>query len=197
MWARRGPTGLDQPRWAVWVWLMDDFATDGRELVVSSNGQDWRVGWYPPPDPPAGTAHGGAAVCVSGNQVVLISDDGRRWGLPGGRPEQGERWVDTLRREVAEEACALVTSCRLLGFSRGVCVRGPQAGLVLVRSMWRVEVRLEDWAPRFEIAHRRLVAGAEALRLVTAAEPGMAPIYRRMFVEAAIASVIRRGLPDR
>src|SRR6266498_2821684 len=83
---------------------MDAIARDGRDLMVSSNGGDWRVGWCPPPDPPAGTPHGAAAVCVSGGRVVLVSSDGRRWGLPGGRPEPQERWVDTLRREVAEEA---------------------------------------------------------------------------------------------
>jgi ADP-ribose pyrophosphatase YjhB (NUDIX family) len=175
---------------------MDDVAREGRDLVVSSDGQDWRVGWYPPPDPPAGTPHGAAAVCVSGSRVVLVSSDGCRWGLPGGRPEPGERWVDTLRREVAEEACAVVTSCRLLGFSRGVCVQGPQEGLVLVRSLWRAEVRLERWAPRFEIAHRRLLPADEALRLVTVAEPTVGPIYRRMFVEAGIASVNWRVRPN-
>jgi ADP-ribose pyrophosphatase YjhB (NUDIX family) len=175
---------------------MDDIAGDGRDLVVSSNGQDWRVGWYPPPDAPPGTPHGAAAVCVSGDRVVLVSGDGRRWGLPGGRPEQGERWMDTLRREVAEEACAVVTSARLLGFTRGRCVQGPEEGLLLVRSMWLAQVRLERWAPQFEIAHRRLVPAHEALRSVTIAEPSVGPIYRRMFREAAIASADRRSRQD-
>ena len=168
---------------------MDEIARDGHDLIVPSNGQDWRVGWCPPPDPPAGTPHGAAAVCVSGGRVVLVSSDGRRWGLPGGRPEPQERWVDTLRREVAEEACAVVQRARLLGFTRGTCVRGPQQGLVLVRSMWRAEVRLERWAPWFEIAHRRLVPADEALRTVVIAEPNVGPIYRRMFAEAQLASL--------
>src|SRR6266536_2226624 len=107
---------------------MDEIAMDGRDLEVSSNGGDWSVGWYPPPDPPPGTPHGAAAVCVSDDRVVLVSSDGQRWGLPGGRPEPHERWVDTLRREVAEEACAQVASARLLGFTRGVCVGGPRRG---------------------------------------------------------------------
>jgi ADP-ribose pyrophosphatase YjhB (NUDIX family) len=175
---------------------MDDIASNGRDLVVSSNGEDWRVGWYPPPDPPPGTPHGAAAICVSGDRVVLVSSDRRRWSLPGGRPEPGEHWVDTLRREVAEEACATVTSCRLLGFTRGICVRGPEEGLVLVRSMWRAEVRLQRWAPRFEITHRRLVPAHEALWSVTIAEPGVAPIYRRMFMEAAISSTDCEDRPD-
>lgn len=167
---------------------MDDIASDSDDLVVSSNGGDWRVGWYPPPDPPPGTPHGAAAVCVSDDQVVLISTDGQRWGLPGGRPEPHERWIDTLRREVAEEACAVVERARLLGFTRGICIRGPEKGLVLVRSMWRAEVRLERWAPRFEISYRRLLPANEALRSVVIAEPSVGPIYRRMFAEAALVS---------
>jgi ADP-ribose pyrophosphatase YjhB (NUDIX family) len=162
---------------------MEEIARNAHDLRVSSNGGDWRVGWYPPPDPPPGTPHGAAAVCVNADQVVLVSNDGRRWGLPGGRPEQGERWLDTLRREVAEEACAEVKCARLLGFTRGICLRGPEEGLILVRSMWRAEVRLQPWAPRFEIAHRRLVPAQEALRLVISAEPAVGPIYRRMFAE--------------
>jgi ADP-ribose pyrophosphatase YjhB (NUDIX family) len=167
---------------------MDDLAGDSDDLVVSSNGGDWRVGWYPPPDPPPGTPHGAAAVCVSDDLVVLISTDGQRWGLPGGRPEPHERWIDTLRREVAEEACAVVERARLLGFTRGICIRGPEKGLVLVRSMWRAEVRLERWAPRFETSYRRLLPANEALRSVVIAEPSVGPIYRRMFAEAALVS---------
>jgi ADP-ribose pyrophosphatase YjhB (NUDIX family) len=176
---------------------MDGIARDGRDLEVSSNGGYWRVGWYPPPDPPPGTPHGAAAVCVSGDQVVLVSGDGQRWGLPGGRPEPHERWIDTLRREVGEEACAVVERARLLGFTRGVCVRGSEEGLVLVRSMWRAEVRLDRWAPQFEIAHRLLMPADEALRSVVIAEPEVGPIYRRMFVEAGFSTADQSDRADR
>lgn len=174
---------------------MDEIAVDRRDFLLSTDSQDWRVGWYPAPEPPLGTAHGAAAVCVAGDRVVVVSGDGRRWGLPGGRPEAGEGWAETLHREVLEEACAVVIGCWLLGFSRGVCIRGPQQGLVLVRSMWRANVRLERWEPRAEMTHRRLVPAREALRLVTDAEPGVAPIYHRMFVEAGLAAADRADLP--
>jgi ADP-ribose pyrophosphatase YjhB (NUDIX family) len=165
---------------------MDRMAADGIEFTVSTGGQDWRVAWQPPPDPPPGTPHGAAAVCVTADgRIVLVSSDSRRWGLPGGRPEPGESWAETLRREIREEACATVTNCRLLGFSRGVCVRGHQEGLVLVRSLWRAEVRLDAWQPRFEMTHRRLVPAGEAFRHLTI-DDGHGPIYRRMFAEAAI-----------
>jgi ADP-ribose pyrophosphatase YjhB (NUDIX family) len=160
-------------------------ARDGVELLVTNGGQDWRVAWHPPPEAPPGTPHGSAAVCLAGDQVVLVSGDGIRWGLPGGRPEPGEDWADTLRREVREEACATVTSCQLLGFSRGACERGPEAGLVLVRAMWRAEVRLDPWRPRFEMAGRRLVPAAEAHAGMWI-EEGFRPIYRRIFAEAAL-----------
>jgi hypothetical protein len=67
-----------------------DIAHDGKAWQVTSAGQLWHLAWHPPPDPPGGTPHGSAAVCLIAGQVVLISTDGQHWGLPGGRPEQGE-----------------------------------------------------------------------------------------------------------
>jgi NUDIX domain len=48
---------------------------------------------------------------------VLISNDGERWGWPGGRPDGNESWEQTLRREVLEEACAIVRHARLRAHS--------------------------------------------------------------------------------
>jgi hypothetical protein len=89
----------------------------------------------------------------------------------------------------------VVTGCTLLGFTRGMCTRGPQQGLILVRSLWRADVRLESWNPRFEMTHRRLAAAGEAPRAVTIAEAAMGPIYRRMFAQA-IALADCGGPPD-
>lgn len=163
----------------------DDGIADG-EAAFEQDGQEWRVAWHPPPGPPPGTPHGAQGICVAGDQVVLIGNDGRTWGLPGGRPEPGESPGDTLRREVAEEACATVTSCRLLGFSRGRCVREHELGLVLVRSMWLAEVRLEPWRPEFEIAHRRLVPAVDALAYIDLPS-GLYSLYRRAFTEAGLS----------
>lgn len=171
---------------------MNDIAGNGADFTASINDQGWRVAWYPPPDPPSGTPHGAEAVCVVGDRILVVSGDGQRWGLPAGRPERSEQWVDTMRREVREEACAEVVDCRLLGFSRGVCVRGPQEGLVLIRSMWRAEVRLAPWDPRFEMAHRRLLSANEAFQSLTIPD-GLGPFYRRAFAEAAVS---RPGIHD-
>jgi hypothetical protein len=88
-------------------------AEDREEFAVRSNGGDWIVSWYSPAPVPVGTGHGAAGICLTaGAGLVLISSDGERWGLPGGRPEDKESWEQTLRREVLEEACANVIEAR-------------------------------------------------------------------------------------
>ena len=124
-------------------------AVDGQEIAVCANGGDWLISWHPPTETPAGKAHGANAFCVTAdNGIVLISQDGERWGWPGGRPENEESWEQTLRREILEETCAFVRDARLLGFSRGACLTGSEAGLVLLRSIWRAEVELEEHRDR-------------------------------------------------
>ena len=163
-------------------------ACNGQEFAVRSNGGDWLTAWHAPIAVPAGTPHGANAFCVTADgQVVLISNDGVRWGWPGGRPEGDESWEQTLRREILEEACAVVNSARLLGFCRSVCLSGPEKGLVLVRSIWRAEIELMPWEPRFEIAYRRPVPPHELL-LHLWMEEGFGPIYNRALVEAGLCS---------
>jgi ADP-ribose pyrophosphatase YjhB (NUDIX family) len=109
-----------------------------------------------------------------GGSIVVISPDGVIWDLPAGRPEPGENWEQTLRREMDEEACATVTGARLLGFTRGQCLTGPERGRVLVRSVWRADVELRPWEASFERAqtaasspgrgHGRAVARPAPLR---------------------------------
>jgi hypothetical protein len=84
-----------------------------------------------------------------------------------------------------EETCSLVHSARLLGFCRSVCVSGPEKGLVLVRSIWRAEVELMPWKPRFEISHRRVVRVSELMSCLWM-EQGFEPIYRRALKEAGL-----------
>jgi hypothetical protein len=140
------PTGSRLPaalsRWARAVVAGGLVAADGVRIPVRSGGQQWLVSWHPPPGPPDGTPHSAEGVCVTpGDGIVVISPDGKLWDLPAGRPEPGETWEQTLRREMDEEACATVVRARLLGFTRGQCVAGPQCGRVLVRSVWRGRCR--------------------------------------------------------
>lgn len=162
-------------------------ARDGEELASASNGQGWIVSWHPPVSPPEGKPHGAAGFCVtSDGDVVLVSNDGYRWGLPAGRPEGDESWEDPLRREMLEEACATVVEARLLGFGRSRCVKGPEKGLVIVRSFWRAEVELGPWEPLFEIPHRRVVPMDEVWAVLNVSyENGLLdPIDLRVLQEA-------------
>jgi ADP-ribose pyrophosphatase YjhB (NUDIX family) len=136
---------------------------DGEEIRTQYPDQEWIASWHPPDRQPDGTPHGTVGVCITADgQLVLISSDQQHWGFPGGRPEGTEPPEETLRREILEEACAVMVGApRLLGFVGSQCVRGPEQGLVLVRSYWRADVQVGPWEPRFEIPYRRLVPLAE------------------------------------
>ena len=157
---------------------------EGDSFEVQSGGQRLRVSWHCGPAAPEGRAHGSAGICLTDASVVLVSAGGTSWDFPARRPEGTESWEQTLRREMLEEACAVVTDARLLGFARGECLEGPERGLVLVRSIWLAQVRLLEWKPEFEIRYRRLVPVAEALQQVTA--PTFARIWLRAFSQAGL-----------
>jgi ADP-ribose pyrophosphatase YjhB (NUDIX family) len=164
-------------------------AADGEEFRLHSNGEQWLVAWHPPHPVPDGQPHGANAFCVtSDGNVVLISSDGERWGWPGGRPKSGEDWEQTLRREMLEEACVRVVQARLIGFARSRCLDGPEQGLVLVRSIWRAEVNLLPWDPKFEVPLRRVVPAAK-LRDHWWIENDLLLLYNRAVHEAGLATV--------
>ena len=163
-------------------------AADREPMGTDDNGHPWLAAWHPPAGgPPPGLHHGAAGVCVDpAGRVVLISPDGVRWDFPAGRPEGDESPAETLRREVWEEACARVTAAGLLGYTRGVCLGGPEKGRVLHRSVWRAEVEVAPWQPQHEIAHRRLVTPAQVYDTVLARDHAWARIGLRILAEAGL-----------
>jgi 8-oxo-dGTP pyrophosphatase MutT (NUDIX family) len=164
---------------------MADPIESGEEIEIASHHQLWMASWHSPGEPPSGKPHGAAGVCVTpDNRLILVSADEKFWELPAGRPESGESWEQTLRREVFEEACATVTKVRLLGYSCGRCVGGSERGLVLVRAFFRADVRLHDWNPAHETRFRRVVTPSEALALL----PDVwVRFWRRAFLDAGLA----------
>jgi hypothetical protein len=117
----------------------DHVAQDGEEIGYHDQGQDqdWIASWHPPISPaPRGKPHGSTAISFTfDGDVVVVTLDRSIWGFPGGRPDGDEDLRATLDREVLEEACATVEEATLLGFVKSACTRGPEEGLVLVRSL--------------------------------------------------------------
>ena len=165
--------------------MQDELAIEGKEYPSTSRGQDWLVSWHPATSPPpAGKNHGSSGVCFTPEgDIVLVTENGSDWGLPEGRPEGAEDWRQTLDREVLEEACARVLDATLLGCTKGVCIRGHEQGLVLIRSVWYARVSLDEWDPEFEMVARRILSVEEALKEL-AKSPFPVAIIRRFFEDA-------------
>lgn len=123
-------------------------------------GQTFVVTWEPGQVCPEGRITQASALCFTADgSVVLVSEDGTEWNLPGGHPEGDERPEQTLAREAWEEACAVVTAPQYLGAQRVEDARG--AAVFQTRFWARVE--LQAFVPRHEIRFRRCAAPSEFL----------------------------------
>ena len=158
---------------------------DAEEIEICSRGHRWITSWHSTAEAPDWEMYGSAGICVtSGGEVVVVSTDENSWDFPAGRPEGDEDWEQTLRREMLEEACAVVTASRLLGFARGRHIEGDVVGLPIVRSVWLAQVDLLEWNPQFEIRFRRLVPAAQAIEAVL---PEYEQLWARVFHEAGLS----------
>jgi 8-oxo-dGTP pyrophosphatase MutT (NUDIX family) len=137
---------------------------------VAVADQEWLVQWLPQVTPPAGRNHGSSAVCFTRNGVVLVSRHRERWEFPAGRPEADESLLDTLCREVREEACCEVGTANLLGFTVSTCLEGHERDVALVRAHWAAWVTPMPWRPVHEIVER--VVGPTGRRHVDAHNGG-------------------------
>ena len=72
-----------------------------KKLAVSAGGVVWRP------------ANGGDQV-----EVVLVQTPAQRWGLPKGKPNNGEQLPETALREVSEETGLTVALDRKIGVMR-------------------------------------------------------------------------------
>lgn len=105
-----------------------------------------------------------SGLCMSGEgKLILVSKDGLSWTLPGGHPEAGETPEDTLRREVTEEACALITQYHYLGAQR---VDDPALHTPHYQLRYWARVELQPFRPDYEMRHRTSVTTADARRLL-------------------------------
>ncbi|MDE1181098.1 NUDIX domain-containing protein [Paraburkholderia sp.] len=115
-------------------------------------------------------------VCSSGTRLLLVSRDGARWSLPGGRPKTGEALQRTASRELLEETSLHATDVRYIFAVNGIntCHHVFLAG-------YSEATRL---APRNEITHCRWAKIAEISRLDTS-------VATRAIVEILVMSADR------
>jgi len=130
---------------------------------IEFEGKKHLVEWVPGvPVPASDRITQVSAICLTAaGQVVLVSADGKSWGLPGGHPEPGEAPEETLRREMSEEACCTVDRAEYLGYQK--CT--PEGRMKPdCQLRYKCLVKLEVFRPRHEIGRRRLVPAVDFLK---------------------------------
>ena len=165
-------------------------ARDGEEIAIrageaQSNDRDWLVSWHPAPAPPDGTPHGSSGICLTGDGeivlIVLIASagtcpvDDRKDRRRGSKPCDGSCWRKHVPRSSRRDCWG------------SVAAHASRAHR-WVRSwsdLWRADIELAPWQPRFEVAHRRTVAAAEVIDQVAMAD-GLARIVSRALHEASL-----------
>ena len=130
---------------------------------VTVSHEEYVVTWLPPPfRPPRELTVQASGICFTDDRkIVLVSNDGQGWVLPGGHPEPNETLEEAFIREVQEEACATVIDCSHIGCQR-VQIRDA-AGTMKFHYLARfwAKVVLLDFDPKFEIQERKLISQSE------------------------------------
>lgn len=91
-------------------------------------GVGHNISWLPLPNeialiladqlPPISAITSALALAFDGERILMTNLRQRGWDIPGGHMEPGETPEAAMRREVMEEAGALLTDVQLLGYQR-------------------------------------------------------------------------------
>ncbi|WP_445678686.1 NUDIX hydrolase [Radicibacter daui] len=123
-----------------------------------------------------------AAVCLQGGHLLTVRKQGtERFMLPGGKPEQGEAPLETLRRELAEELGVAVEG-RSLFWGSFTAPAANEAGFEVAAELYRVELQ------------GRVMPAAEIAEIswVDPARPGgimLAPLLARHVLPLLVAEI--------
>ncbi|MEZ4734198.1 MAG: NUDIX domain-containing protein [Caldilineaceae bacterium] len=160
------------------------------------------IAWLPLPNeialildhqlPPLAAITSALALAFDGDHILMTNLRQRGWDIPGGHLESGETPETAMRREVMEEAGALLTDVQLLGYQRIRLLgeippgyRYPHPDSYQVLYLARVAA-LVDFAGNHEASQRALFAPTAAQELKWVQE-------NRLMYDQALAQVKQLG----
>lgn len=165
-------------------------------------GTGYNIPWLPLPNeialilddqlPPLPTITSALALAFDGERILMTKLSQRGWDIPGGHMEPGEMPETAMRREVMEEAGALLTDVQLLGYQRirllgqvPAGYRYPHPDSYQILYLARVD-KMVEFASTEEASQRGFFAPVEAQELRWVQE-------NRLMYDQALAQVKQLG----
>jgi 8-oxo-dGTP pyrophosphatase MutT (NUDIX family) len=147
--------------------------------------------WLPRPfEPPPDLTTSASGICFTEHRkIVLVTRDGQRWDMPGGKPEHGESLEEALAREVWEEARARVVRSQYIGCERIDDPNHPDGPRTYYQARFWARVEVYPFKALFETTDRQLV---DTDTLLSTLHWGESPIARSIR-ERGIAVENRNG----
>ena len=133
---------------------------------VLIDGKNYHVIWHDAQfSPPRDLTVQASGICFTPQgRIVLVSSNDESWTLPGGHPEKEETLEESFKREIREEACAIVTQCAYIGCQEVQEMDGDRIIDLHYSARFSARVELEPFRPEFEIVHRKCIPPSEFIR---------------------------------
>ena len=94
--------------------------------IIVTKGIRVKISWFPRGKkiPPRVTQVSGYCFNKKG-EVLIVKNKNGHWNFPGGHPEEKETPVETLKREIWEEAKVEIKEECLIGYQKIECLQKP------------------------------------------------------------------------